>query len=85
MKLLKPFFRCAVVVNLAGYCAFVFVSWEYPSNRHLGRFCGGVVGASMAVLLLISIILLFFDTRAAERGFAVVLLGFIIAMLFPAL
>jgi hypothetical protein len=85
MKVLKQLFKCTVVGNLVVYFAFVFIMLAFSPSRDVSHRCGAVVIACMAALLLLSVIVLFFDRRAAVRGFLVLLLGFIIGILFPEL
>jgi hypothetical protein len=85
MKLAKNLFQCVVVVNMVAYFAFVVVMLVFSPSRAVFHRCRAVMLASMLLLLVFSIASLFFDRRAAGRGFLVFLVGFLIMQLFPEL
>jgi hypothetical protein len=85
MKVLNTFFRCLVIENLVVYAVFVIVMLSFSVSRGVGNYLGAIAGVSMLITLLLSITLLFIDRRLALRGFLVVFVGFVIAMLFPQL
>jgi hypothetical protein len=64
-------------------CVFLFYPVE--PQPYIGRLCGAVCLASWAVLLLISLILLFGNWRAGLLGLLLLFAELFIAGLFPEL
>jgi hypothetical protein len=84
-KIIKDLFGCVLIVNLVAYFAFAFALVAFQPSRATCNRLASVVDASWLLLLTLSAALLFFDRRAAGRGFLVLSLGLIIASLFPEL
>jgi hypothetical protein len=85
MKIAKDIFKCVVVVNLVVYFAFAAAMIIFQPSRDASHRLASVVDGSWLLLFAMSVTFLFFDRRAAGRGFLVLLLGFIIGALFPEL
>jgi hypothetical protein len=85
MKFAKDIFKCVVVVNLVVYFTFAAAMIIFQPSRDASHRLASVVDGSWLLLFAMSVTFLFFDRRAAGRGFLVLLLGFIIGALFPEL
>jgi hypothetical protein len=85
MKLAKQLFQCVLVVNLGAYSLFVVHMFVFSPSPTVFHRWEAVILASMLLLLAFSIASLFFDPRAARRGFIVLFIGLIISLVFPEL
>jgi len=85
MKVLNTLFRCLVIENLAVYVTSIVVMLSISVSHAVSDYLGAIVGVSMLIMLVLSIVFLFVDRRLALRGFLVVFVGLIVGALFPAL
>ena len=85
MKIARNMFKCLVFVNLVVYAIFFAIMVIFAPSRDTFHRLVAVLSAAWLLLLAVSFVFLFFDRRAAGRGFLVLIIGILVAMLFPEL